>query len=63
VAAGVALLVRLFALSLQEAAADDPSLNVAQYAFPLLVSAGAAIVLIRAGVKAKVKTLREEATA
>lgn len=38
-AASLALLVRLVALGLQAAAADDPSLNVAQYAFPILVSA------------------------
>lgn len=48
-ASGVALLVRLLALGLQAAAVDEPALNVAQYAFPLLVSAGAATLLIRAG--------------
>jgi lipopolysaccharide export system permease protein len=54
-AAGLALLVRLLALSIQEAAADDPSLNAAQYAFPLLVSVVAAVILVRAGIKAKSK--------
>ena len=48
-ASGVALLVRLLALGLQAAAVDAPALNVAQYAFPLLVSAGAGVMLIRAG--------------
>jgi len=48
-ASGVALLVRLLALGLQAAAVDEPALNVAQYGFPLLVSGGAAALLLRAG--------------
>ncbi|MGE3251555.1 MAG: LptF/LptG family permease [Hyphomonadaceae bacterium] len=49
VIAGVlALVVRLTALAIQTAAADDPSLNPLQYAFPLLVCAAAGLVLLRA---------------
>jgi lipopolysaccharide export system permease protein len=37
IAAIVALLVRIVALALQAAAVDEPDLNAAQYALPLLV--------------------------
>lgn len=39
VAAGVALIVRIFALGIQAACVDEPSLNVVQYVFPLVVAA------------------------
>jgi lipopolysaccharide export system permease protein len=39
VASGLALLVRIFALGIQAACVDAPSLNPLQYAFPLGVSA------------------------
>ncbi len=38
VAAGLALIVRIFALGIQAACVDEPSLNVVQYIFPLMVS-------------------------
>jgi lipopolysaccharide export system permease protein len=37
VAAGAALVVRIFALGIQAACVDEPSLNPVQYAFPMLV--------------------------
>ncbi|MGE0830460.1 MAG: LptF/LptG family permease, partial [Hyphomonadaceae bacterium] len=55
----VALIVRVAALSIQAAAADDPALNPLQYAFPLLVSAGAGWVLMRAHPRAPSKAARK----
>jgi len=37
IASGIALFIRLLSLGLQSAGADDPELNVLQYAMPLLV--------------------------
>lgn len=47
IAAGLALVVRIFALGIQAACVDDPSLNPAQYAFPLAVC-GVALWLLNA---------------
>lgn len=48
IASVIALSVRLLALGIQTAAADDPSLNPLQYGFPLLVCAAAGLVLLNA---------------
>lgn len=48
IASVVALLVRLGALAIQTAAADDPRLNALQYAFPLLVCLIAGMMLYNA---------------
>jgi lipopolysaccharide export system permease protein len=48
-ATGAALVVRLAALGVQAACADDPELNPVQYALPLCVALGAGVMLLRAG--------------
>jgi len=58
IAGVVALVVRLAALGIQAACIDDPSLNPLQYAFPLLVCAGAGWVLLRAHPRAPPKRAR-----
>ncbi len=57
IAAIIALLVRLIALAIQAAAADDPELNAAQYALPLLVMMAAGMAM--GGKRARRKRLAE----
>jgi lipopolysaccharide export system permease protein len=52
-AAIVALVVRLSAIAIQSAAADDPDLNVVQYALPIASMLGAAIMLSGKGSRKK----------
>ena len=47
-ASGIALAVRLIALGIQAACADEPSLNPVQYAFPLAASFAAAWIFVAA---------------
>ncbi len=47
IASVTALLVRLTGFAVQGAAADDPSLNILQYAVPLTTSAGALLLLVK----------------
>ena len=47
-ASAIALSMRLVALGIQAASADEPSLNPAQYAFPIVVSIVAAWLFVRA---------------
>jgi len=45
-AGAIALVVRLLALGIQAAAASSPKLNALQYAFPIIVTAGAAWIFL-----------------
>jgi lipopolysaccharide export system permease protein len=58
-----ALLARLVGLAIQAACADEPELNALQYAFPIVVSLIAGIILVRARPKQRTKSARSEETA